>query len=78
LVEGITKIRAHEVIAKCSLDFGNALEPRRASPDIKTCHKFKGKIKKNKNGGKKKKRFLQTWRFPYSCFLHRSGTSLTP
>jgi hypothetical protein len=27
-----------------------------------------------KNGGKKKKRFLSMWRFPYSFVLHRSGT----
>jgi hypothetical protein len=41
----------------------------------------KGQFKKNqnkqegKNGRKKKKRFLHTWRFPYSCFLHHFGTS---
>jgi hypothetical protein len=27
-----------------------------------------------KNGGKKEKRFLHWWRFPYSCGLHQSGT----
>jgi hypothetical protein len=27
-----------------------------------------------KNRGKKKKRFLHMWRFPYSCVLHQSGT----
>jgi hypothetical protein len=25
------------------------------------------------NGGKKKKKLLHMWRFPYSCILHRSG-----
>jgi hypothetical protein len=40
----------------------------------------KGHIRKiqrkqeGKNGGKKKKRFLGTWRFPYLCVLHRLGT----
>ncbi len=32
------------------------------------------KQQEGKNGGKKKKRFLHTWRFPYSCVLHWSGT----
>jgi hypothetical protein len=34
------------------------------------------KKQEGKNGGKKKKRFFfkSTWRFPYSCVLHRSGT----
>jgi hypothetical protein len=27
-----------------------------------------------KKGGKKKRRFLGMWRFPYSCVLHWSGT----
>jgi hypothetical protein len=31
------------------------------------------KIQKN-NGGKKTKRFLHSWRFSYSCILHRSDT----
>jgi len=30
--------------------------------------------KQGKNGGKKKKRFLHIWRFPYSCVLDLSGT----
>jgi hypothetical protein len=40
----------------------------------------KGQIRKiqkkqeGKNGGKKKKIFLGTWRFPYLCVLHRLGT----
>jgi len=33
------------------------------------------KKQEGKNGGKKKKRFLHTWRFPYSYVLHRLGTS---
>jgi len=31
--------------------------------------------KQGKNGGKKKKRFLHVWRFPYSCVLDWSGTA---
>jgi hypothetical protein len=31
------------------------------------------KKQEGKNGGKKKKRLLSTWRFPYSCVLHWSG-----
>ncbi len=31
------------------------------------------KRKEGKSGGKKKKRFWKTWRFPYSCVFHRSG-----
>jgi len=36
---------------------------------------FKRK-RRGKNGGKKKKKYflLRTWRFPYSCVLHQSGT----
>ncbi len=32
------------------------------------------KKKEGKNGGKKKKRFLGTWSFPYLYVLHRLGT----
>ncbi len=32
------------------------------------------KNQEGKNGRKKKKRFLHTWRFPYSCVLDRLGT----
>jgi hypothetical protein len=35
------------------------------------------KTQEGKNGGKKKKRLLHMWRFPYSCVLHRSGTPTT-
>jgi hypothetical protein len=36
--------------------------------------KIQKKRKREKNGGKKKKRFLQMWRFSYSSVLHRTGT----
>jgi len=37
--------------------------------------KIQKKNKKGGNiGGKKKKRFLQMWRFPCSSVLHRTGT----
>jgi len=38
--------------------------------------RFFKKKQEGKNGGKKKKRFPCTWRFPYSCVLHELGTPL--
>ncbi len=40
----------------------------------KGTHLENSKKQEEKNGGEKKKRFLSTWRFPYSCVLHWSGT----
>ncbi len=33
--------------------------------------------KQGKNGGKKKERFLHSWRFPYSSVLLREGWAVT-
>jgi hypothetical protein len=51
------------------MESGKFKNTRRKGTDQENPKKQEGK-----NGGKKKKRFLCTWRFPYSCVLHQSGT----